>query len=68
MVCLRRPGKRADDFSIWSFRGDDLCAVEAVGDSVGYMLGKNCIEKGLSPTHNAVTEASFDIKAFVAAK
>ena len=68
LVCLRRPGKRADGFSIWSFRGDELCAVEAVGDPAGYMLGKTCLEKGLSPTHDAVTDAAFDMKAFVAAK
>ncbi|GIS12030.1 MAG: pyridine nucleotide-disulfide oxidoreductase [Alphaproteobacteria bacterium] len=68
VVCLRRPGKRADGFSIWSFRGDELCAVEAVGDPAGYMLGKTCLEKGLSPTHDAVTDAAFDMKAFVAAK
>ena len=41
---------------------------EAVGDPAGYMLGKTCLEKGLSPTHNAVTDAAFDMKAFVAAK
>lgn len=68
LVCLRRPGKRADGFSIWSFRGGELCAVEAVGDPAGYMLGKACLEKGLSPTHDSVTDAAFDMKAFVAAK
>ena len=32
------------------------------------MLGKTCLKKGLSPTHDAVTDATFDMKAFVAAK
>ena len=68
VVHLRRPGKRGDGFSIWSFRGDGLCAVEAVGDPAGYMLGKTCLEKGLSPPHGSVTDAAFDMKAFVAAK
>ena len=60
----RKAGRR---IPIWSFRGDELCAVEAVGDPAGYMLGKTCLEKGLSPTHDAVTDAAFDMKAFVAA-
>ena len=58
----------AADFSVWSFRVDELCAVEAVGDPAGYMLGKTCLEKGLSPTRDAVTDAAFDMKAFVAVK
>jgi len=68
VVYLRRPGKRADAFSIWSFRGDELCSVEALGDPAAYMLGKTCLEKGLSPTHDVVTDATFNMKAFVAAK
>ena len=68
VMCLRRPGKRADSFSFWSFRGDELRAVEAISDPGGYMLGETCLEKGLSSTHDAVTDAAFDMKAFVAAK
>ena len=64
----RRPGKREGGFSVWSYAGDRLRAVEAVGDPAGYMLGKTCLEKGLSPRPEAVSNADFDLKAFVAAK
>jgi len=43
-------------------------AVEAVRDPAGYMLGKNCLEKGLSPTPAEAGDPAFDLKAFVAAK
>ena len=64
----RRPGKREGGFSVWSYDGDSLRAVEAVADPAGYMLGKTCLEKGLSPPSGQVTDPNFDLKAFVAAK
>ena len=65
---IRRPGKREGGFSVWSYEGDVLRAVEAVRDPAGYMLGKSCLEKGLSPTPEQVGDPAFDLKAFVAAK
>ncbi|MGC6453807.1 MAG: NAD(P)/FAD-dependent oxidoreductase [Candidatus Puniceispirillaceae bacterium] len=68
-VChIRRPGKREGGFSVWSYEGDVLRAVEAVRDPAGYMLGKSCLEKGLSPTPEQVGDPAFDLKTFVAAK
>ena len=63
-----RPGKREGGFSVWSYAGDTLCAVEAVRDPAGYMLGKACLEKELSPSPADVGDPAFDLKAFVAAK
>jgi len=65
---IRRPGKREGGFSVWSYEGDLLRAVEAVRDPAGYMLGKSCLEKGLSPTPEQAGDPAFDLKAFVAAK
>jgi NADPH-dependent 2,4-dienoyl-CoA reductase/sulfur reductase-like enzyme len=65
---VRRPGKREGGFSVWSFAGDALCAVEAVRDPAGYMLGKTCLEKGLSPSPEDASDPAFDLKAFVASK
>ena len=68
-VChVHRPGKREGGFSVWSYAGDLLCAVEAVRDPAGYMLGKSCLEKALSPTPAQAGDPAFDLKAFVAAK
>ncbi|MDB0016343.1 FAD-dependent oxidoreductase [Alphaproteobacteria bacterium] len=63
-----RPGKRGGGFSVWSF-GDngELAAVEAVRDPAGYMLGKKCLDLGLSPDLDDIGNCDFDLKAFVAA-
>ena len=63
-----RPGKREGGFSVWSYESDVLRAVEAVRDPAGYMLGKSCLEKGLSPTPEQAGDPAFDLKTFVAAK
>jgi NADPH-dependent 2,4-dienoyl-CoA reductase/sulfur reductase-like enzyme len=65
---VQRAGKREGGFSVWSYADDGLRAVEAVRDPAGYMLGKNCLEKGLSPTPAEAGDPAFDLKAFVAAK
>ena len=65
---IHRPGKREGGFSVWSYEGDGLRAVEAVRDPAGYMLGKTCLEKGLSPAPEKAGDPAFDLKAFVAAK
>jgi NADPH-dependent 2,4-dienoyl-CoA reductase/sulfur reductase-like enzyme len=63
-----RPGKREGGFSVWSY-GDNgkLAAVEAVRDPAGYMLGKKCLDLGLSPDPDDIGNVDFDLKDFVAA-
>ena len=63
-----RPGKREGGFSVWSY-GDNgkLAAVEAVRDPAGYMLGKKCLDLGLSPDPDDIGNVDFDLKGFVAA-
>ena len=65
-VFVRRPGKRETGFSVWSIKAGMLCAVEAVRDPAGYMLGKACLERGLSPDAGQLADPAFDLKAFVA--
>jgi len=65
---VRRAGKREGGFSVWSYAGDMLRAVEAVRDPAGYMLGKTCLDKRLSPSPAEAGDPGFDLKAFVAAK
>jgi len=62
-----RPGKREGGFSVWSYdQAGALAAVEAVHDSAGYMLGKKCLDEGLSPDPDKIVNADFDLKAFIA--
>ena len=63
-----RPGKRESGFSVWSY-GDngELAAVEAVRDPAAYMLGKKCLDLGLSPDSDDIGNGDFDLKGFVAA-
>ncbi len=65
---VRRPGKRETGFSVWSYEGDRLCAVEAVRDPAGYMLGKTCLDRNVSPDPKQIGDPSFDVKAFIADK
>lgn len=66
VVYVRRPGKREPGFSIWTLAGGNVCAVEAVQDPAGYMLGKKCLERGLSPDPAQIADPGFDMKSFVA--
>ena len=61
-----RPGKREGGQSVWSFDGAQLCAIEAMSDPAGYMLGKKCLDLGRSPRPEDVADVNFDLKAFVA--
>ncbi|MEL0062589.1 MAG: oxidoreductase C-terminal domain-containing protein, partial [Candidatus Puniceispirillum sp.] len=61
-----RPGKRDGGFSVWSFDDKRLIAVEAVRDPASYMLGKTCLDRGLSPDLDKLGDPVFDLKAFVA--
>ena len=65
---VQRAGRRAGRFSVWSFAGDDLVAVEAIGDPAAYVLGKTCLEQGRAPGASQLADAAFDLKAFVADK
>ena len=65
---VRRAGRRAGGFSVWSFAGEDLVAVEAIGDPAAYVLGKTCLERRRAPRPSQLADAAFDLKAFVADK
>ena len=51
--------------SVWSYdvRGK-LVAIEAVRDPATYMLGKKCLDLGLSPPPSDIGIADFDLKGF----
>ncbi len=62
-----RRGKREGGLSVWSYDVfGKLAAIEAVGDPAAYMLGKKCLDLGLSPPPSDIGNADFDLKGFVA--
>jgi NADPH-dependent 2,4-dienoyl-CoA reductase/sulfur reductase-like enzyme len=61
-----RPGKREGGHSVWTFDGDRLCAIEAVRDPAGYMLGKKCLDHARAPHPEDVANPDFDLKGFLA--
>jgi len=62
-----RPGKREGGLSVWSYDvHGKLAAIEAVRDPAAYMLGKKCLDLGLSPPLSDICNADFDLKGFVA--
>ena len=62
-----RPGKREGGLSVWSYDvHGKLAAIEAVRDPAAYMLGKKCLDLGLSPPPSDIGNADFDLKGFVA--
>jgi 3-phenylpropionate/trans-cinnamate dioxygenase ferredoxin reductase subunit len=61
-VVTRRTADGAVSF--WYFRGDRLLALDAMGDSRAYMVGKRLIEQGKSPAPDAIASAP-DLKALL---
>jgi len=68
LIHVTRSGKREGGFSVWSYADGHLAAVEAVRDPASYMLGKKCLDLGLSPAPQDVQNADFDLKGFIADK
>ena len=62
-----RPGKREGGLSVWSYDvHGKLASIEAVRDPAAYMLGKKCLDLGLSPSPSDISTVDFDLKGFVA--
>lgn len=56
---VTRPGEGTPSF--WYYQGDQLLAVDAMGDARAYMVGKRLIDAGKSPSKQAV-ETATDLK------
>ena len=63
-VVIRKTGTAQSN---WYYRGDELLAVDAMGDARGYMIGKRLIEAGKSPTPAAIADPETDLKALLKA-
>jgi NADPH-dependent 2,4-dienoyl-CoA reductase/sulfur reductase-like enzyme len=57
---ITRPGEHKSSVSFWSYRDQELIAVEAVRDSKNFMLGKKCLENNFSPNPNNICDPDYD--------
>jgi NADPH-dependent 2,4-dienoyl-CoA reductase/sulfur reductase-like enzyme len=57
---ITRPGEKDTSISFWSYRDQELIAVEAVRDSKNFMLGKKCLERNFSPSPNFICDPNYD--------
>jgi len=62
---VTRPGRRDGSLSVWSYTDAGLAAVEAAGDPQAYMVGKKCLEAGLSPDPADITNPDFALKTLL---
>ena len=63
-VCAAiRAGKREGGQSVWSYQGGRLMAVESINDPQAYMIGKLCLEKGISPDMAQISDPAFALKS-----
>ena len=57
-----RPGERPGAQSVWSFRGRELLAVDAMNDARAYMTGKRWLEQGVSPDPEVLADPTAALK------
>lgn len=58
--------RKGDGFqSHWYYKGDELIAVDSMGDTRGYMVGKRLIEASKSPAPSEITDPDVDLKALL---
>ena len=58
-----RAGKREGGLSVWSYKSGKLVAVESINDPQAYMIGKICLEKGVSPAPADIENPDFELKS-----
>ena len=56
---VERPGKRDGAVSFWSYRGDDLVAVEVVNDPATYMEARQCLDTKRFPDPKQISKTSY---------
>lgn len=59
---VSRPGKREGGMSVWSYDDGALVAVESINDPQAYMIGKYCLEAGISPEEDDIANPDFELK------
>ena len=57
---ITRPGESDKSVSFWSYRDQELIAVEAIKDPRNFMLGKKCLERNFSPSPRSICDPNYD--------
>ena len=56
---VERPGKRDGAVSFWSYRGNELVAVEVVNDPATYMEARQCLDTKRFPDPKQISKPSY---------
>jgi NADPH-dependent 2,4-dienoyl-CoA reductase/sulfur reductase-like enzyme len=57
---ITRLGESDKSVSFWSYRDQELIAVEAIKDPRNFMLGKKCLERNFSPSPRSICDPNYD--------
>jgi NADPH-dependent 2,4-dienoyl-CoA reductase/sulfur reductase-like enzyme len=56
---VTRPGKREGGISFWTYKGEELIAVEVINDPATYMEARQCLDTKQSPDPNQISDRLF---------
>ena len=62
---ISRGGGSEKAQSFWSYKKDQLLAVETISDPENFMLGKKCLDKNISPDPELICKSEFDTMAWI---
>tara|TARA_B100000575_G_scaffold293829_1_gene306611 strand:+ start:3929 stop:5164 length:1236 start_codon:yes stop_codon:yes gene_type:complete len=65
VLSVTRAGRRENSVSVWSYDGAELVSVEVANDPQAYMIGKKCLEAGLSPAPSDITNPDLVLKSLL---
>ncbi len=65
VLSVTRTGRRENSVSVWSYDGAELVSVEVANDPQAYMIGKKCLEAGLSPAPSDITNPDLVLKSLL---
>ena len=65
VLSVTRAGRRENSVSVWSYDGAELVSVEVANDPQAYMIGKKCLEAGLSPAPSVIANPDLVLKSLL---
>ena len=62
---VTRAGKKPGSLSVWYYRGDQLIAVDAMGDPISYVMAMKALDKGIQIPAENIADAGFDVGQYI---